>query len=78
MNPTEPAEIQDILAQAKARKQPLEVVGGGSKRFFGRPVEGAETLSLAEMRGIVDYQPGELICVVRPGTPMAELEGVLG
>ncbi|MCH8884430.1 MAG: glycolate oxidase subunit GlcE [SAR324 cluster bacterium] len=77
MNPTEPAEIQDILAQAKARKQPLEVVGGGSKRFFGRPGEGAETLSLAEMRGIVDYQPGELICVVRPGTPMAELEGVL-
>ena len=77
MNPTEPAEIQDILAQAKARKQPLEVVGGGSKRFYGRPVEGAETLSLAEMRGIVDYQPGELICVVRPGTPLAEMEGVL-
>ena len=34
-------------------------------------------LSLAGLKGIVDYQPGELIVVVLPGTPLSELEAAL-
>ena len=53
------------------------MLGGGSKRFYRRPVAAARTLSVAGLRGIIDYQPHELILVARPGTTLAELEPTL-
>ncbi|TDX31740.1 glycolate oxidase FAD binding subunit [Modicisalibacter xianhensis] len=64
------------VRQANADKTPLKVVGGDTKAFYGRPVEG-ETLSLAEHRGITHYDPVELVISVRSGTPLSELEAAL-
>jgi glycolate oxidase FAD binding subunit len=75
--PATTADVQDLIAWALGHSKALEVVGGGSKRGYGRPVEAAATLNLAGLKGIVTYEPRELICVVRPGTPLVELEATL-
>ena len=70
---------QAILGQisdALARRSPLVIQGGGSKSFYGNPVEG-EILSTAGHRGIVEYHPSELVVTVRSGTPLRELEAAL-
>jgi glycolate oxidase FAD binding subunit len=75
--PTTAEQLREIIAQAAAAGTPLEVIGGGSKRWYGRQVAARAALSTAELAGVVDYQPAELICVTRPGTPLAVLEKLL-
>jgi len=60
-----------ILARA-----PLRVRGGGSKDFYGGPLTG-EVLEMGGYRGIVSYEPSELVMTARAGTPLAELEAAL-
>jgi glycolate oxidase FAD binding subunit len=73
--------IQERLAEAAAKHQPLELIAGGTKRGIGRPVRGpageALPLHLAGLSGVIDYQPRELILVARPGTRLDELEPLL-
>jgi glycolate oxidase FAD binding subunit len=57
--------------------QSLEIVGGGSKRALGRPTRTDHALDLGALRGIVDYDPAELVLTARTATPMAEIEGQL-
>ncbi|HET7776096.1 MAG TPA: glycolate oxidase subunit GlcE [Azospira sp.] len=63
-----------ILAASAAA--PLVIRGGGSKAFYGRSV-GGEPLDTRAHRGIVAYEPTELVVTVKAGTPLAELEAVL-
>ncbi|NUU36137.1 glycolate oxidase subunit GlcE [Pseudomonas sp. C2B4] len=55
---------------------PLRIQGSNSKAFLGRIVAG-EILDTRAHRGIVSYDPTELVITVRCGTPLAELTGVL-
>nr|WP_298373468.1 glycolate oxidase subunit GlcE [uncultured Halomonas sp.] len=64
------------VRQANTNKTSLRIEGGGTKAFYGRPVEG-DALSLTEHRGITHYDPVELVISVRAGTPLAELEAAL-
>ncbi|MFC5302441.1 glycolate oxidase subunit GlcE [Azospira restricta] len=57
-------------------QQPLRIRGGGSKDFYGGTPAG-EVLDTAAYRGIVVYEPTELVVVARAGTPLAELEAAL-
>ena len=71
---------QDILAQvrdAASSAAPLNIEGGGSKRFYGRPGRGT-VLALGGHSGIIDYTPSELVISARAGTPLTELEATLG
>ncbi len=77
LTPTSLADLQQHIADAAGSGEPLALEGGGSKRWYGRPVAARETVSLAGFAGVVDYQPQELICIARPGTPLAELERLL-
>jgi glycolate oxidase FAD binding subunit len=72
-----PEQIQQRIADAQEHGTALAPVGGGTKRGYGRAVEGAQALDVRGLGGIVDYQPQELIVVARPGTPLAELEALL-
>jgi len=54
----------------------LRIAGGGSKTWLGRPVAG-ETLDVSGHRGIVHYEPTELVLTARAGTPLAEIEAAL-
>jgi glycolate oxidase FAD binding subunit len=74
------SEAQALLARARETHRPVEIVGHGSKGFYGQPVkprETAETISTAGYHGIVAYDPSELVVVVRAGTPIEALEAVL-
>ncbi len=65
------------LHQARAAQEPLYIEGGGSKRdLLGRNCT-AHTLDVSRHRGILDYQPGELVITARAGTPVVELQATL-
>lgn len=72
--------IQNHLAQrvraAAAERRKLDLRGGGSKTFYGNVGIG-EPLDLTPLRGIVSYEPSELVITAHGGTPLLELEAEL-
>jgi glycolate oxidase FAD binding subunit len=76
------AEILDFVRAARDRREPFEIVAGGTRRGAGRPMasEGGKplpVLDVSRVSGIVEYQPEELIVTARPGTTLTELKAVL-
>ena len=68
-----------LIAQVRraiANHTPLRIRGGDSKRFLGRAIIG-EALDTRSHRGIVAYDPTELVITARAGTPLAELNSAL-
>jgi glycolate oxidase FAD binding subunit len=57
-------------------RAPLRLRGGGSKDFYGGPLDG-EVLDVSNYRGIVSYEPSELVMTARAGTSLVELEAAL-
>lgn len=70
-------ELVAIINWANSGVHPLEVLGGGSKRVLGRPVQSEMTLSLSSFDGISEYQPEELVLTAGAATPLTEIESVL-
>jgi glycolate oxidase FAD binding subunit len=66
----------DAVRQAGADGRVLRLRGGGSKDFWGQSLTG-DVLDTRAYRGIVSYEPSELVVTVRCGTPLAELEAAL-
>ncbi len=63
---------------ARAWKSPLEIVGAGTKQAFGRAVVTmGSVLDVSGLRGILSYEPNELILTAAPGTPVAEIAAAL-
>lgn len=75
--PTSLAELTGIVAAAVAEEVPLEIVGAGSKRGFGRPVEAKHTLDVSGLAGVDMYEPEELVMSAGAGTPLAQIEAML-
>ncbi|WP_154586932.1 FAD-binding protein, partial [Bordetella pertussis] len=76
------SELCDQVMTARAGHKPLFIVGGGTKGFYGNhravtPQDGHCLLDMTPYRGIVSYQPSELVVTARAGTPLAELEAAL-
>src|SRR3954467_5703142 len=69
-------ELAETIRSAAAHGTPLCIRGGGTKDFYGGPARG-ESLSIAAFRGVVDYEPSELVITARAGTPLAEIETAL-
>lgn len=68
---------ETIRSAASASRQ-LRIVGHGSKHFYGMPLPtDVEDLSTLGHHGITDYDPTELVVVVKCGTPITELESAL-
>ncbi len=68
----------DAVLWAVNEETPLEIIGQGSKRAIGRPMQTAHTLDLSNLSGITTYEPEELVISARAGTPIAEIEAALG
>ncbi|MAT49825.1 MAG: glycolate oxidase subunit GlcE [Porticoccaceae bacterium] len=66
----------DRIDAAADQGTPLRLQGGNSKDFYGNPGEG-QVLDTREYRGIVSYEPTELVITARCGTPLIELEAAL-
>jgi glycolate oxidase FAD binding subunit len=70
------SELSERVREAAAHKRPLRIRGGGTKDFYAYKLEG-EPLPLSGYRGVVDYEPSELVMTARAGTPLAEIEDAL-
>jgi glycolate oxidase FAD binding subunit len=64
------------IRAASAAQAPLRLVGGGTKDFYGQELIG-ERFETAAHRGIVDYDPTEMVITARCGTPLIEIEQAL-
>ncbi|HSM95836.1 MAG TPA: FAD-binding protein [Rhizomicrobium sp.] len=71
------ADVIDAVQSALARGRTLDIHGAGTKRNYGRPVACDDVLDVSTLRGIVSYEPAELILTVLPGTPVAEVVSLL-
>jgi len=71
-----PALLAQVEA-ARAARTPLAIRGGGSKGFLGRGGERGTPVDTRGHRGIVHYDPTELVVTARAGTPLAQLEATL-
>ena len=71
------AEVVGAVRGAREGRRTLEIVGHGTKRDFGRPLECDDVLDLSGLSGIVNYEPDEMIITARAGTPVAEIEAAL-
>lgn len=70
------SELTERVAAAAASGEALEIRGAGTKRFMGRVPRGTP-LELATHRGIIEYQPKELVVTARAGTRLADIESTL-
>lgn len=77
IQPETPQQLCDAVAEAVAERVPMEIVGHGTKRGFGHPVQAAHTLVLNRLSGVTLYEPDELVLTAAAGTPLAEIEALL-
>ncbi|SJM29168.1 FAD-binding protein [Mesorhizobium delmotii] len=75
--PSSAAETLATVAWAAAEDSPLEILGHGSKRGIGRPLQTEHTLDLSKLSGVTLYEPAELVLSAKAGTPLAEIETLL-
>jgi len=75
--PNEADEVLATVQWAAAEELPLEIVGHGSKRGVGRPINASHTLDLSRLAGVTLYEPEELVLSARAGTALAEIERLL-
>ena len=74
VKPGSEAELAQLVAQAEA---PFEIIGTGTKRGLGRPVQAARTLDMSAFAEIAAYEPEELILEAGAGTRLAEIEALI-
>ena len=76
MNQDLTQELAGQVTAAHDAGRPLRIQGGASKTWLGRTVVG-EALAVAGHRGILSYEPTELVITARAGTPLTEIKAAL-
>jgi len=78
MNAQDPVlkQLVDRVDGAREHHAPLEIRGGGTKRFLGGSPVG-EPLDMTGLAGITSYEPTELVVTARAGTRLIDLESAL-
>ena len=75
--PEDSQQTAEAVAWAAAEEAPLELLGRGSKRDLGRPVQASHGLELSALSGIKAYEPEELVLTAGAGTALAEIEAAV-
>jgi glycolate oxidase FAD binding subunit len=79
LRPADENELRDAIADAAAAGRRLRLHGADTKSAIGHPApHDASPLDLSDLSGIVAYEPEELVLTLRAGTPMAEVEALVG
>jgi glycolate oxidase FAD binding subunit len=75
---TNEAEVVEAIRGANERGEAIVVSGGATRLGVGDPPARYDiALDLSAVRGIVEYEPGDLVVTVRAGTTLAELAAAL-
>jgi glycolate oxidase FAD binding subunit len=69
-------QISEQVRESAGPGRALDIVGGGSKNWYGRMSSG-EPLDVAGHSGILSYEPRELVIRARAGTKLTELNAAL-
>ncbi|OYU45251.1 MAG: glycolate oxidase subunit GlcE [Burkholderiales bacterium PBB4] len=71
--------LKDVIARvhdARDRRLPLRLRGGGTKDFYGGSLQG-DVLDTTPLAGVRSYEASELVITVGAGTALADVEAVL-
>ena len=80
MTLTEPANLDALagaVADAAEAREPMEILGGGALRGFGRPTAAPRTLSTRRLARIHYHEPDELVISLEAGVPMEAVDQIL-
>jgi glycolate oxidase FAD binding subunit len=69
-------ELSTQIASVAATGGQIEIIGGGSKRFYGESME-ALPIDVSAHSGVIDYDPAELVITLRAGCKLGEIEALL-
>lgn len=69
-------KLRERVLAARSQRTPLRIHGAQTKGFYGESLCG-EPLDVSGYRGIIDYEPSELVITARCGTPLSEIEAAL-
>ena len=70
-------DVEQVVRAAVASEQPLEIIGGGSKRAIGHPMATNALLDLSALNAVSSYEPNELIITVQAGAPLADVKSLI-
>jgi glycolate oxidase FAD binding subunit len=69
-------QLAATILEAASQKRALCIRGGGTKDFYGAGLRGG-ILDTSALRGIIAYEPTELVITAGAGTPLAEVEAAM-
>ena len=72
--PQNEKEVSSLIKKSYKSNISVELVGSGSKKKIGKPLQCAKTLNLSKLDGIIEYLPGELYIKVKANTPIKKIE----
>jgi len=72
--PQNEREVSNFIKKYYKLNVPIELVGSGSKRKIGKPLQCSKTLSLSKLNGIIEYLPEELYIKVKACTSIKQIE----
>jgi|TARA_Y100000310_G_scaffold322669_1_gene381973 glycolate oxidase FAD binding subunit len=71
-------DLASVVEQAAKTGNELRISAGGTKDFLGTPADSdCQLLDVSSHRGILQYEPAELVLRARAGTTLAEIEQLL-
>jgi len=69
-------QFVSMVTKAGESGRGINIIGGGTKSFYGREVAG-DPLETSAYRGIVEYEPAELVITARAGTSLQQVDRAL-
>ena len=75
--PIDERELAGLVSEAARTRWPFEILGAGSKRRAGRPMDVSGILATRNLRGITLSEPTEQVISARSGTLMSVVDAEL-
>ncbi|HEY4404015.1 MAG TPA: FAD-binding protein [Xanthobacteraceae bacterium] len=69
-------DVENAVQWALGEGRALEIIGHGSKRAIGRPLQTDLSLDLSTLSGVTLYEPEELVLSAKAGTSLSEIEAL--
>lgn len=70
------AELCTQVEAVSAAGGQIEIIGSGSKKFYGEPVDALQ-IEVAGHSGVIDYDPAELVITLRAGCKISDIKALL-
>jgi len=78
LTPASEVEAAELVAEARAKGDRIDIAGGGTRAGLGRPAAAGVKLATAQMSGIVFYEPAEMVVCAQAGMSIEAVEAIIG